>query len=429
VSQAKYPNVVYDDAGNLTRDMVNRTFMYDAENRQVKFNTNEGQYFYDGDGHRVKKVEVGGTTITTVFVYNAASQLIAEYRSDGPQGGGTSYLTTDHLGSTRVVTGAPEGGVVPVRARYDYLPYGEELVTSPRTSGMGYNGASSTRQKFTQKERDAESGLDYFLARYYSSAQGRFLSSDPVRGGTRTPQTWNLYVYVVNNPLRFIDPNGMWHYEEIEVDGKKHRIAVGDYHNEYIKGLGYWNSKTREWAKWTDWNPGLSSFSRGVFQDLARREKASKQALGAFAGGTALVGSGVGVGVYLGGGAFGASTLTLGLSEGGGTVAGLFGTTSVATLQSLAASGGSTEVVVTNLTQAPAAGQALSVATGQGAEALAAAARAGGQLFRAEIPKALIREMERVGLVERITTSMGGATGTELKFLPQATRFITQFFK
>jgi hypothetical protein len=166
-----------------------------------------------------------------------------------------------------------------------------------------------------------------------------------------------------------------------------------------------------------------------VFQDLARREKASKQALGAFAGGTALVGSGVGVGVYLGGGAFGASTLTLGLSEGGGTVAGLFGTTSVATLQSLAASGGSTEVVVTNLTQAPAAGQALSVATGQGAEALAAAARAGGQLFRAEIPKALIREMERVGLVERITTSMGGATGTELKFLPQATRFITQFFK
>ncbi|PYP85422.1 MAG: hypothetical protein DMF61_16295 [Blastocatellia bacterium AA13] len=40
-----------------------------------------------------------------------------------------------------------------------------------------------TRPKFTQKERDAESGLDYFLARYYSSAQGRFTSVDPVGGG------------------------------------------------------------------------------------------------------------------------------------------------------------------------------------------------------------------------------------------------------
>jgi hypothetical protein len=69
------------------------------------------------------------------------------------------------------------------------------------------------------------------------------------------------------------------------------------------------------------------------------------------------------------------------------------------------------------------------VATGEGAEALASAARTGGQLFRAEIPKALIREMERVGLVRRITTSMGGATGTELRFLPQATRLITNFFK
>jgi RHS repeat-associated protein len=129
----------------------------------------------------------------------------------------------------------------------------------------------------TQKERDNESGLDYFLARYYSSAQGRFTSADEplIDQWQGDPQSWNLYVYVRNNPLIFTDPTGMWHYDETEIDGKKHKIAVGDYDNEYLKGAGYWNAKTGEWGKYHDWTPGLSSFSRGVFLDLARRETAS----------------------------------------------------------------------------------------------------------------------------------------------------------
>src|SRR5437867_1043258 len=102
---------------------------YDAENRQKTLNGTLGQYFYDGDGHRVKKIDGSGTTI---FVYNAGGQLIAEYHNDPVPppagGGGTSYLTSDHLGSTRVVTKA-DGTV---KARYDYLPFGEEL---PSTIG------------------------------------------------------------------------------------------------------------------------------------------------------------------------------------------------------------------------------------------------------------------------------------------------------
>lgn len=82
--------------------------------------------------------------------------------------------------------------------------------------------------KFTGKERDAETGLDYFESRYYSSAQGRFTSPDEFKGGfldalNRTPvfqpgplpyaditdpQTLNKYVYVRNNPLRYVDPHG-----------------------------------------------------------------------------------------------------------------------------------------------------------------------------------------------------------------------------
>src|SRR5436853_2064669 len=133
----------------------------------------------------MKTVGSGGSAVTTVFVYDAMGKLIAEYRSDPapapPNGGGTSYLTTDHLGSTRVVTKQDKS----VQARYDYLPFGEELGAGigSRTSAMKYSGPDATRQKFTQKERDAESGMDYFLARNYTSAQGRFTSPDEFAGG------------------------------------------------------------------------------------------------------------------------------------------------------------------------------------------------------------------------------------------------------
>ncbi|TKS57781.1 MAG: RHS repeat-associated core domain-containing protein [Nitrospira sp.] len=151
-----------------------------------------------------------GSAVTTVFVYNAGGQLVAEYtNSTSPPsgGGGTSYLTSDHLSSTRVVTKA-DGTV---KARYDYLPFGEELPTDKRPAGIGYGGSDGTKQKFTQKERDDESGLDYFLARYYSSAQGRFTSVDPLLASATAvnAQSWNRYSYTINNPLKYVDGSGM----------------------------------------------------------------------------------------------------------------------------------------------------------------------------------------------------------------------------
>src|SRR5436853_1620018 len=177
----------------------------------------------------MKTVGSGGSAVTTVFVYDAMGKLFAEYRSDSaqpPNGGGTSYLTTDHLGSTRVVTKQEKS----VQARYDYLPFGEELGVGigSRSSAMKYSGLDATRQKFTSKERDSESGLDYFLARYYSSGHGRFTSPDEFRGGPTDlfdpsespspapmlyanpadPQSLNKYQYCYNNPLAAIDPDG-----------------------------------------------------------------------------------------------------------------------------------------------------------------------------------------------------------------------------
>jgi|WetSurMetagenome_2_1015567.scaffolds.fasta_scaffold195634_2 RHS repeat-associated protein len=58
------------------------------------------------------------------------------------------------------------------------------------------------------KERDQETGLDYFGARYYSGAQGRFMSVDPGPFTIADPQSWNRFSYVQNNPLKFVDPTG-----------------------------------------------------------------------------------------------------------------------------------------------------------------------------------------------------------------------------
>ena len=68
--------------------------------------------------------------------------------------------------------------------------------------------------KFTGKERDSESGLDNFEARYYGSSLGRFMRPDPANLGAidENPQSWNGYAYVGNNPLNALDPNGEDYY-------------------------------------------------------------------------------------------------------------------------------------------------------------------------------------------------------------------------
>jgi RHS repeat-associated protein len=123
-----------------------------------------------------------------------------------------SWLVSDQLGTPRMIldqTGSRENV-----KRHDYLPFGEELVAGvgSRSTAQGYGGGDGVRQQFTQKERDVETGLDYFLARYYSSIQGRFTSPDPLlaSGSIYDPQTWNRYSYTLNNPLKYIDPFGLY---------------------------------------------------------------------------------------------------------------------------------------------------------------------------------------------------------------------------
>jgi RHS repeat-associated protein len=174
-------------------------------------NTGGVQYVYDGSGRRVEKI-AGGTT--TIYVYDAQGLLATEYSNVANPVAGTEYLTADPLGSTRLVTNAA-GAVV---KRYDYVPFGEEVSAGvgARATADGYgsgtypNTPDVVSEKFTGKERDSESGLDYFGARYYGSALGRFTSVDPEGASASLfdPQRWNGYSYAVNNPYKFVDRDG-----------------------------------------------------------------------------------------------------------------------------------------------------------------------------------------------------------------------------
>jgi RHS repeat-associated protein len=107
------------------------------------------------------------------------------------------YYHTDALGSVRAVTDQ-SGALV---RWHDYFPFGEEYLVQ----------AGADNRRFTGKERDTETGLDYFGARYYASRRGRFTSVDPVldvETALFDPRRWNRYSYALNRPLVMIDPDG-----------------------------------------------------------------------------------------------------------------------------------------------------------------------------------------------------------------------------
>ncbi len=168
----------------------------------------DAEYVYDGEGNRVRKIDYN-TGAETTYVYDATGRLAAEYSTAASTTPAGSYFrTTDHLGSTRLVT--DDSTTPAVVSRYDFFPFGEEIPDTygARASVTGYGDPAGFDQLFTAKERDAESGLDYFGARYMASAQGRFTSPDPGPYSEGEPQTWNRYTYTRNNPLKYVDPTG-----------------------------------------------------------------------------------------------------------------------------------------------------------------------------------------------------------------------------
>ena len=128
--------VAYDAAGNLKADWAGNAFKYDGDNRLVAFDESLGTdsdttYSYDGEGRRVQKAVGGSGGITTTYVYNVGGQLVAEFGGTAPDQPGTRYLTPDHLGSTRVVTGEDQSVLSRQEIKGTLLTYWNNYVLAP----------------------------------------------------------------------------------------------------------------------------------------------------------------------------------------------------------------------------------------------------------------------------------------------------------
>jgi len=116
-------------------------------------------------------------------------------------GEGWSYYLPDALGSVRQVADGA-GAVVSSR---EWTPFGVELALS-EVEGVG---AAQAGLGYTGEWWDADAALLYLRARWYAPGVGRFTRRDPWRGDPRQPSSFNLYIYVCQNPVNATDPSGL----------------------------------------------------------------------------------------------------------------------------------------------------------------------------------------------------------------------------
>ncbi len=218
--------MTYDPVGNRltktpdTPPSINETtqYSYDDENRLTGVTITQGSlvkqlsFAYDPFGRRIKKTVSpsggGSGKETTNYVYdgqniileyNQAGSISAKY-THGPnideplvvqQGTNTYYYHSDGLGS---ITGLSNSSGTIVQT-YSYDSFGNIAATGSITQPFTYTG----------REYDSETGMYFYRARYYDPKVGRFVTKDPIgfAGGI------NYYVYVGNNPVKYLDPLGL----------------------------------------------------------------------------------------------------------------------------------------------------------------------------------------------------------------------------
>ena len=203
----------------------NITYSYDANNSRIYNSYSNKSYVQGADGNTEAIVDISGPQLMTHNILgNGNIGKIA-------RNGGTLsrfYYLKDHLGSIRMtvdVNGSP--------VSYDhYDPWGLVL------DGMSWNnGQSDASYKFTGKEKDVETNLQYFGARYYDARVGRWMSVDPMA----TSPGLTPYHYTRDSPTGFVDPDGQ---EELRAL-KNAQDMIG---LKYKSGLNYGRADGTGWS-------------------------------------------------------------------------------------------------------------------------------------------------------------------------------------
>ena len=197
----------YDANGNLTKDLNKgiADIQYNVLNLPSTVSFSDGStitYTYGADGTKLRTVhKIGSTTTTTDYcgnvIYENGTQKLLLTEEGYINLTGTQqyhYYLKDHQGNNRVVIN--QSGTV--EETNHYYPFGGVFGTTGNTQPYKYNG----------KEFDTKKGLNWYDygARHYDAALGRFTTNDPL---AEKYYSMSPYTYCADNPVKFIDPNGM----------------------------------------------------------------------------------------------------------------------------------------------------------------------------------------------------------------------------
>jgi RHS repeat-associated protein len=213
--------VSYDARGNMSKDGLGHSYFYDAENRLIQVDGTLGQcststacYVYDAAGRRASRT-VGASTVN--YLYDLGGKQVTEVSSTGAWNRGEVYVGNHHLttyagGTSGTTYFDVSDWLGTERARTGVSGTAETCTSLPFGDAQTCSGSEPSPMHFTGQQFDSEDNLTHFPYRQYSATQGRWGSPDPAGLGAAdlsNPQTWNQYTYVANNPLAYVDPNGL----------------------------------------------------------------------------------------------------------------------------------------------------------------------------------------------------------------------------
>ncbi|MFH0857460.1 MAG: CARDB domain-containing protein [Candidatus Magasanikbacteria bacterium] len=286
---------IYNNNGNITQEVYTRGndplrtvgYTWDIENnlKQITYTDNSRPAFlpqlsqntltfaYDNNGNRIKKTV--NNTDTTYYINNGLrvySELnqngqttktniygidqIAEINNTNQE---VTYIHTDILGSTILLTNTNSE----IIGEYEYEPFGNTI---------GYQGTKETNSLFTNQEKDQESELYYYNARYYNPNLGRFIERDSYLGQDGQTLSKNRYIYVQNNPLKFVDPTGEIEDNTLKDKQEKNEEHVQKNEKDLAKvGLVFYGANPSIWSRPQRW--GQSEFFYSMANQWTNQKK------------------------------------------------------------------------------------------------------------------------------------------------------------